>query len=439
MKRSFSFTASSLLAFALLVVPAARAQAAQKAPPAKSSQPQADPLAALVQQANDAITKKDYAAAVSALQNYLAKKPDDATAHAQLAYALTELNRTDEAKAEYRKAISLDPKLAAAQINLGLLLLESEPAAAVEPFRRAAELLPGRARPHALLAEALERNNDATAALAEYETAARLDPKDVEPRLGMGRLLLRANRAADAEVQFREALAIQPGAPRAQLGLAESLMVQKKYDAAAAAFATYLASAPEDRESRREEAGVLGELGKNDQALAELDRADAGGTPALASMKLRAEILMAQKQWPQAQDALQKALALAPQDADLHARLGRVFLAKREYDSAQQELRRALTLDANHNDALRDLATTYYLMKDCPSALGALDLLDRREAPRAGNWFLRATCYDRLDKKRDAIAAYQKFLELDQERDPNQDWQARQRIHVLNEELQRKK
>ena len=59
-------------------------------------------------------TNKDYAAAAQIYQDYLAKKPDDADAHFDLGYAYTAEAKPADAKAEYEKAISLDPKMEAA-------------------------------------------------------------------------------------------------------------------------------------------------------------------------------------------------------------------------------------------------------------------------------------------------------------------------------------
>jgi len=433
--------AAVLLLLALGLPNSAAAQGAQRTPhPAarKKEQP-ADPLAALLRQAEDAIEKKDYATAVPPLQSYLAQRPEDATAHFQLGYAFSALERWDAAKSEYNRAIALNPKLVAAYLNLGLVLLDREPAAAVEPFRRAAELLPDQPRPRFLRGLALERAGNLASAIEEYEAAERLDSKNFQIRFALGRALLASSRAADAESHFRGALGLNPNSAPARLGLAESLLSQKKQEAAAAEFAAYLKLQPQDRDARVQRASILAELKRYDEALGELDRSDALAPPTLAGARLRAEIYLAQKQWTSAAEALQKALALAPRDADLHARLGRVWLEKRDFPAAERELRQALQLDRNSTDALRDLVDVYYLAQNCAATLTALDLLAQREPPSAGSWFVRATCYDKLARKEEAVAGYEKFLALDQGRSENQSFQARQRIRILTQELQKKK
>lgn len=424
----------SLAATATAQVPQRKPTAAQQ-----KKEDRSDPLRPLLEQAEQAIEKKDYVAAVPLLRNYLAQRSDDAAAHFQLGYVYSNLERREEAQAEYRAAIRLNPKLAAAHLNLGLELLDREPAAAVEPLRRASELLPDQSRPQYLWGLALGRSGNVAGALEAYQTARRLDDKNYEIRLALGRALLRAERPAEAEAEFRSALALRADSAPARLGLADSLLAQKKQEVGAEELAAYLQLQPEDRESRLQRAGILIDLKRYSEALAEIDRADAGAPPALESYKLRAEILLQQKQFPQAADLVQKALLLAPSDAAWHARLGRIRLELRDFPAAERALRQALQLDANQTDALRDLMAVYYLSEHYQAALDALDLLAQREEPNAGSWFVRATCYDKLEKKTEAVAAYERFLALDQGRSENHDFQARQRIRVLTRELQHKK
>jgi superkiller protein 3 len=440
-------TASGKLASALLLglvigfpAPAVAQgpQGSPKTPPAKKDQ-RPDPLSSLLRQAADAIEQKNYPAAAQWLESYLAQRSEDATAYFQLGYVYSALERWDAAKSAYSRATALNPKLAAAHLNLGLVLLDRDPGAAVEPFRWAAELLPDQSRPRFLLGLALERTGNAAGAIEEYDVAEHLDPKNFEIRFALGRTLLASSRAAEAEPQFREALALRADSAPARLGLAESLRQQEKYQVAADELAAYLRLQPQDRDAQVQRATILADLNRYDEALAELDHSDAGATPSLASARLRAEIHLHQKKWEQAAAALQKAIELAPRDAELHGRLGRVRLEQRDFPAAERELRQALSIDRNSTDSLRDLANVYYLSQNCPATLQTLDLLAEREAPIAGSWFVRAICYDKLGRKAEAVAAYEKFLGLDQGRNENQSFQARQRIRILTQELQRKK
>src|SRR5436305_767089 len=89
-------------------------QQAPPSPPAKKSpsHPQkiSNPLNDLLDEAQQALDKNNFEAAIPPLQKFLAEKPDVPFAHFQLAYTYTALKRPDEAQAEYERAIPSIPK-----------------------------------------------------------------------------------------------------------------------------------------------------------------------------------------------------------------------------------------------------------------------------------------------------------------------------------------
>src|SRR5579863_2904280 len=127
-----------------------------KSPATSAQQGKDDPLAPLLQQANDAIDKMDFAAALDPLQKYIAQRPEEPYPHFQLGYAYAGLKRRDEAKQEFSRAIALDPKMAAAYQNLGLVLMNTDPAGAASAFLHVSELQPTEGRPHFLAGFSLE-------------------------------------------------------------------------------------------------------------------------------------------------------------------------------------------------------------------------------------------------------------------------------------------
>ncbi|MGH9742930.1 MAG: tetratricopeptide repeat protein [Candidatus Acidiferrum sp.] len=393
-----------------------------------------NPLNDLLKEAEHDIDTNQYAAAIMPLQKLLAEKPDIAWAHFQLGYAYTALKRNDEARTEYERATQLDPKMSEAFLNLGILLSEKEPAAAVAPLRNAVELLPAQSRPRFLLGYALERSGDVSGATETYEAALRLDPRDVETTIHLGRLYYGLKKYGDAEAKFRSALETQPKSAHALLGLAESQEAQGKPEAAQA-YREYLAVDANDGGARARLIHLLLAQKKYDEALKELDRADAGKPASLDSLRARADIEVAQKKWNDAVVTLQKALALAPGDAQLHGGLGRVYMQKRDFPSAEKEIKAALRIDRNNLVYWKDLSSTYYLGGNYAAAIGTLDLIAKAETPGAGEWFIRALCYDKLNQAKLALEAYQKFLALDQDKDPDQVWQADQRSKVLRRML----
>src|SRR6266851_4991499 len=140
----------------VLIAATARGQAPTA--PKGTKQKISNPLNDLLDEARRDIDKQEFAAAIELLKKFLAEKDDFAYMHFHLGYAYTALEKRKEARSEYERALQLDPKMAEAALNLGILLLQNEPATAVAPLKHAVELLPTQGRPRTLLGLAYEKS-----------------------------------------------------------------------------------------------------------------------------------------------------------------------------------------------------------------------------------------------------------------------------------------
>jgi len=440
--KSLSCCALYLLFGSLSQVPAQSSGSTKRHIPPDAT---AQELNRLLVAAADAVKKQDFETAVQDYQDYLAKKPDDASVHYNLGYTYTALERPDDAKAEYEKAIALEPanpQMEPAYRNLGMTLLAKDPAAAIDPLERAAELQPQDAQAKWLLGTALERSGKLGPAIEQFEAARKLDDHDVRINASLAYALLSAGRFAEAEAAYRTTLALNPeGATlrQAHLGLANSLVEQKKLAEAVPELAAYLELAPNDTVVRIERASALVDLGKDDDALAELDRAAAAGPETLEALKLRSQIYWERKRYDDAIPVLEKAVALAPHDANMADRLGRVYLEKKDYPNALHWLVAAYDMNPAANDLLGEVVEAEYLNKNYALALSALDALSKREELPATSWYLRATCYDKLGQLFDALDAYQKFLQLNKDENSDMYFVSTSRVRTLTRELKDKK
>jgi len=169
--------------------------------------------------------------AIGLIQAALAKQPR-AVAHYNLANALRDTGRIDEAIGHYRQAITLDPHLAEAHLNVGILLKDQgrleeakesfkrallarpdlveahtnmgllhieqhAPVKALKSFERAAELQPNQARTQMHVAGVLRQLGKSEEALERYARAIELDPNDAEVRVQRAMLLLQLGRFAE--------------------------------------------------------------------------------------------------------------------------------------------------------------------------------------------------------------------------------------------------
>jgi Flp pilus assembly protein TadD len=438
-RRPYSFYTFAL---ALLSLALSSGATAEQNPPTRNSQSHTqtikNPLNELLDEAQKAIDKNDFAAAIDPLQKVIAEEPAVAYPHFQLAYVFTALQRNDEARAEYERAIALDPKMSAAYLDLGLLLLDKDPAAAVAPLQKAVELLPAESRPRFLLGAAQERSHDFAAAAVSLEAASRLDPKDTETQEHLANLYVALKRPADAEAKFRQILESKPNDPPALLGLAKSLDARND-PSAVPAFQSYLQVRPADAAVRARLFAILNAQQRYDEAVAELDRADAAHGPTSDSLRERAGIQVAQKKWDEAISTLRKAVELSPKDASLHGGLGRLLLQRRNFPDAEKELKLALALDSGDVVYLKDLSSTYYQAGNFAAALAVMEEIAKKEPPTPFTWFIRALCYDKLNQPKPALAAYQTFLATTTDKNTDQVWQATERSKVLKRMLGQQK
>jgi cellulose synthase operon protein C len=385
------------------------------------------------------LKKKDFQGAVATFEDYTDKVPDDAFGHFQLGYAYAGLGDSDRAADEFQQATEIDPNMGEAFLNWGLTLLEKTPADAVEPLRQAAELMPKDARAELRLGEALERTGQTAPAIEAFRASVARDKNDPEAHAGLARELLKTNDASGAETEFRAALVLQPACSTCRGGLIDALLSEKKTDAAESELAKLLQQRPGDPAATFALARLFAQQGDNSAALEQLDKAASGGPQTLDALKLRATVLLQMKNYNEAAAAMEKAAALSPKDGDLRASLGRVELQRKDYAAAQRYLLEALQLQPQNLDALKDLLTAEYLAKNYPATLKLLDELAKRETPPMGSWFIRGACYDKLGQKPEAIAAYQKYLELNAGASNDEYFEASSRVRALERDLQNKR
>jgi Flp pilus assembly protein TadD len=171
---------------------------------------------------------------VSARQQAVRERPDDAQAHLELAWALIDVGRVNEALSPAREAVRLAPDDADAHNSLGWLLLQ-------------------------------QRNFPS--ALQTLQTAIRLDPEHRFAHYNFGWVLYGLERHEDAEVAFLEAQRIAPDDPEVRLGLATVLEDQLRFDEAEAELLHAIRLAPNLPAYRGALGAMLARRGRVEDAL----------------------------------------------------------------------------------------------------------------------------------------------------------------------------
>ena len=179
----------------------------------------------------------------------------------------------DEAVACMRKAVALRPDLAAAQANLGLLLLAMRRHAEAEaPLRTALSFMPGDAALRNALGvaqEALQRFVDAE---KTYRAALEVDPRMAEAHANLGNCLRRLGQLQQAEAHLVRSIELKPGFAVAHYNLGILLQEREEYPRAIAEYRQALAYRPDYVEALNNLGSCLRTEGFVDEAKAAFER-----------------------------------------------------------------------------------------------------------------------------------------------------------------------
>lgn len=168
--------------------------------------------AALALSATTWARNRDYASAVTILQDTALKRPENYRAFNSLGVALRAEGRLQEAQAAYERALEIHPEYGLALNNLGNLLSQdlNQLNKAHDYFERAVASDPERGEFHANRAANLLRGNNVQLALEGYQRAVQLEPRRAELQFSLGLTLTLVDRAAEAIPHYRAALRLRP-------------------------------------------------------------------------------------------------------------------------------------------------------------------------------------------------------------------------------------
>jgi len=346
----------------------------------------------------------NYEMAAGFFRSALAVQPDDAAAHSNLGNALKELQQLDEALHSYERALALNGGDADTHFNRGGVLLalqryadavhsydqalaihaddeqawsnravalkqlgQYEPA--LQSAAQALALNPGNPGTHSVCGDILAAMARLDAAEQHYRRALELAPDDPHAHYQLGSLFLLGARYADALACYGNALKLKPQ-PALVIELRRGLidaygkfgrqqLDQGKPAEAAQLFDALLKIDDSDVETWQSHALALHEAGRNEAALASMERALAIAPDDGRYHLARGVILHAMQRYDEAQHSFEQAVRLAPRLAEAHASLGRLQARAGEFDRALKHYKQAIALDPACALAHWNLALVY--------------------------------------------------------------------------------
>jgi tetratricopeptide (TPR) repeat protein len=375
-----------------------------------------------------------FEAAVQAFTQAIAADPKDYFSHFNLALAYTNLRRDAEAVAEYRKTLELKPGLFEAELNAGMVLMrDKQPAEALPLLEAAVEQKPAEFQPRFYLAEARLDTGAPDQAEENFLRALEANPKSTESQLGLARSLVRQGKLAEAAPHFRQAAELDPAHRNVLLELAA---LYEKDNRPAEAIAIYQ-EFPGNAAAQERLAQLLLESRRYADGVARLEPAYAKD-PTPANRNLLAEAYLLNRQPDKAIPLLEKSVAADPANFDLRMSYARALRDLRLFPAAVTQFQEAAKLKPNDAMTWSELAAARYMAGDVRQTLADLDRARDLGENTAGNWFFRAIILDKATQLKPALEAYQRFLSMSQGKNPDQEFQARQRVRIIQSELEKK-
>jgi tetratricopeptide (TPR) repeat protein len=313
------------------------------------------------------------------------------------------------------------------------LLRARDAAAAAVQLKAAVEQKPKEFRPVYYLGEALRDSGSLSEAEAAYTTAVSLKPDSADAEWALAQTMLGEKKLADAEPHFRKAAALNAKYKSYLLELASLLETDHQTEKAITLYREF----PEDPAAREHMGALLLASGDAAAAVASLEAAVAKSPTAPNRVALAQAYLMT-KQDDKALAVTSQLVAAEPQAYDVRMFAGKLLLNMHKIGAAANQFAAAAKIKPDSVEAWRELSAALVINQNYAEGIAALDRLRALGVETSGQLFFRALSYDHLHQLKDAVAAYNKFLEASQGKNPDEEFKARQRARIIQHELDKR-
>jgi tetratricopeptide (TPR) repeat protein len=316
--------------------------------------------------------------------------------HYDLALALANEGKTEEAIQEYRAALGEDPEDFQSHNNLGALYVSlGRYTDAIREYEEALRLEPGKAEILSNLGIAWFQIGKTDEAMKLFARALAINPECVQAYNNRASALERLGRGEEAIADYRRVAAIKPGSDEAHYNLGLALGGKGAYGEAIDEYREAIRLHPGSAYARNNLGNALAALGRNEEAAKEFERA-LTINPLLADAHNNLANLLARKgDWNGAIGHYEQALQIDPAYAEAHLNLGATLSLAGDTEGARVRYEKAIEIDprsarahyglalllieqGRSGEARRHLETALSLNPDFPAARSALERLSGR-------------------------------------------------------------
>jgi len=415
-----------------------------QAPEPQTPAPDSAQIAPGLTEAESAIASSDWKTASAKLDSYLLTHANDARALFDAGYVADHQDQLDRAAGFYRRAIEVNPNSFESHLGLGLLLArQGKRDEAHSELVAATTLDPGEAGPE--LKASAWRNlarldkpgpdgeGNAKVASDELLEALKLSKETPDDTLLAADLAEETGNHDSAEAAYRRVLAGNSKSVAANSGLAHVLIERKQYPEAEKLVRAALQQEPEDPVLNAQLATVL--AAQNDAgAMPLLQKLHAAHPENLAITNMLADVLAESGDVAGSDKLYTALLAKNPDDISLLVSHGQNLVHQQQYPQALAVFDKATKLDSASADAWSGMAFTASKLHQPSVTIHALTMRSKFLPDVPATYFLWATSYDTLNDRVAAITYYHHFLESSGGKFPDQEWQAKQRLLVLEKQ-----
>jgi tetratricopeptide (TPR) repeat protein len=342
---------------------------------------------ALVYKGQIQLRQNDAAGAVQSLQSALQNDSNSAVAHYQLGLAYSQQHDLRRAESEWREAVRIKPDLAEAQrLIAGLEISRGEIDAVMQTAEQIIQAQPYSADGFLIRSLAELARQKYAAAQKDAEEAMNRAPQSFVPYYQLGNVQLAQKHFSDAEKFYQQALDKDPSSPDALSGLMNTYVAQKEYDKAIAAANAQIAKSP-NTSNFYDLLGTALFDGKKDYPGAEaaLRKAIALDKNNIDALEKLGKVQIQEGSIDQALATYLQAAKENPNEVRFYILAGELYEAKHNWDQAKAMYQQALSLSPDNPLASNNLA--YVLLEQGGNVDVAMGMAQaaRRGMPNSPN------------------------------------------------------
>ncbi len=266
--------------------------------------------------------KKDYRAAVEAIQEHLKRQPKSKDAENLLANIAMDQGKLQEAEGHLRRALEYEPNYTDARNTLGILFdRQGRQDEAIREFQKVVAVDKDYAEAYNNIGVIYKNRGRVEEAIAVFKRAIQADAEFAGSYSNLALIYEDKGDLKGAEEQFRHALERDPGNVAVRTNYGALLYLQGRLEEARKELERAVATDPTYASAHNNLGAVYGKLGRLDDEIA----------------------------------AYREAAALDPRYADVHHNLGLALLKQGKHEQGEGELRRALEIDTHYAPAYLNL------------------------------------------------------------------------------------